>query len=70
MKEFKYTVEDMMCMHCEARVEKSVKANFAVEEAKADHEQNLLTITAVQAPDTEKLKAVIEEAGYRFGGEK
>ena len=70
MKEFRYTVEDMMCMHCEARVEKSVKANFAVEEAKADHEQNLLTVTAAEAPDVEKLKAVIEDAGYRFGGEK
>ena len=69
MKELAYKVEGMMCMHCEARVEKSVKENFPVENAKADHEKNLLTVTAAEAPDAGALAKVIADAGYDFIGE-
>ncbi|MBQ4424248.1 MAG: heavy metal translocating P-type ATPase [Lachnospiraceae bacterium] len=70
MKEFAYKVEGMMCMHCEARVEKSVKENFPVENAKADHEKNLLTVTAAEAPDAGALAKVIADAGYDFIGKE
>lgn len=58
------TVEGMMCKHCEARVNKAVQAAFAVTEVVSDHAAKETTITSVMALDTEKVMAVIKEAGY------
>lgn len=57
-------VEGMMCKMCEAHVNKAVEKNFDVEKVTSSHESGTTEIISKSELDTEKVKAVITEAGY------
>lgn len=58
-------IEGMMCPHCQARVKKTLEVIGGVEAAEVSHEKGtaILTLSA-EIPD-EKLKAAVEEQGYK-----
>jgi len=67
-KEMKITVKGMMCHNCEGHVKKALEKLTGVEEAIADHEQELVTIRTTQPVELEEIQEAIEEAGYEYVG--
>lgn len=63
-------VEGMMCPHCEATVKKALEGLPEVASAVASHENGTVEITPEGELDLEKVKAVIEEKGYKYIGSK
>ena len=61
-------VEGMMCMHCEARVQKALEAVPGVETAVADHDAGTAVVTLGTPVDGETLKAAVEAQGYKVLG--
>ena len=61
-------VEGMMCMHCEARVQKALEAVPGVEKAVADHDAGTAVVTLGAPVDGETLKAAVEAQGYKVLG--
>ena len=61
-----FTIEGMMCAHCEASVQNMFKEKFAAGEAKADHNKNEAVIVTEADIDPDKAKAEIEKLGYRY----
>ena len=59
-----FTVEGMMCGHCEMHVEKAVTAIEGVLSAKADHNANVLVVETAKGADKEKIRSAVESAGY------
>lgn len=64
------TVKGMMCQHCEAHVKEALEKLAAVEEATANHDENLVTLKTSGEVSEADLKAVVEGAGYEFVGIK
>ncbi len=64
----KIKVNGMMCAHCEAHVKKALEAIDGIQEAVANHEENLVTITNSKDIDEAAIKAAVEEAGYEYAG--
>ena len=62
------TVKGMMCAHCEAHVKEALEKIDGVTNVIADHEKNLVTLSAATAIDESILKAAVEGAGYEFAG--
>ena len=62
------TVKGMMCPHCEAHVKEALEKIDGIVEAKADHEQNLVTITTSADVPEEAIKAAVVGAGYEYEG--
>ena len=58
-------IEGMMCMHCEARVKKTLEALPEVAEAVVSHEAGTAVLTLSADISNEALTAVIEEDGYK-----
>lgn len=58
-------IEGMMCMHCEARVKKTLEALPEVAEAVVSHEAGTAVLTLSSDISNEALTAVIEEDGYK-----
>ncbi len=56
------TVKGMMCTHCQARVEKALKAVAGVESVTVDLQSGLATVEGTAAP--EALKQAVIDAGY------
>lgn len=56
-------IEGMMCKHCQARVEKALKAVPGVEAVTVDLEAKTAEVTGSAAP--EALKQVVLDAGYQ-----
>ena len=67
-KEMELTVKGMMCAHCEAHVKEALEKIDGVTNVIADHEKNLVTLSANAAIDESILKAAVEGAGYEFAG--
>ena len=67
IKEMKKTlfIEGMMCMHCEARVKKTLEALDGVDSAEVSHEKGTAVLTLLSDVPDEKLKAAVEEQGYK-----
>lgn len=65
-----FNVEGMMCPHCEANVKKALESMATGIEVTADHTSGTVTITGAENITAEEIKAVIEEKGYTFVGEK
>ncbi len=64
------TVKGMMCAHCEAHVKEALEKLAGVEEATANHDENLVTLkTSAQVSEAD-IKAAVEGAGYEFCGIK
>ena len=57
-------IEGMMCMHCEARVKKSLESIDGVAEAIPSHEQNTAVVKLEKDVSFDVLKAAVEEQGY------
>lgn len=68
--EKEFVVNGMMCEHCEGRVQKALMELDGVENAKADHNANCVTITCSKDVSNDTIQKAIEEAGYEFVGEK
>ena len=63
-------VKGMMCPHCEATVKKALEELPEVTIATASHEKGTVEIVAEGDLDLDKVKAVIEEKGYKYLGVK
>ena len=61
-------VTGMMCAHCEAHVKKALEAINGVNEATANHEENMVTLNVARDIPEAELKEAIIGAGYEFGG--
>lgn len=58
-------IEGMMCPHCEANVKQTLEAFAEVDSAVVSHEAGTAVITLNAELDDEKIKAAIEEKGYK-----
>ena len=70
LRTHKISVEGMMCPHCEAAVKKALEELPEVTTATASHEKGTVEIVAEGELDLDKVKAVIEEKGYKYIGVK
>lgn len=59
-------IDGMACGMCEAHINDAVRQQFAVKKVTSSHKTGKTEILAESAPDTEKLRAVIEATGYRI----
>ncbi|SDZ84440.1 Cu2+-exporting ATPase [Pseudobutyrivibrio sp. ACV-2] len=64
------TVKGMMCGHCEAHVKETLEKIPGVDEATANHEDNLVTIKTSADVAEADIKAAVEAAGYEYCGIK
>jgi len=64
----KITVKGMMCKHCEAHVKEALEAIDGIEEAVANHDENLVTITNSKDIPESLIKETVEKAGYEYLG--
>ena len=60
-----YTVEGMMCRHCEMHVEKAVSEIDGVTACKADAVAKKLTVSFAFEADDPAVERAVEEAGYK-----
>lgn len=67
-KTMEITVNGMMCPHCEAHVKEALEKISGIEEATANHEQNLVTLKTSSDVAEADIKAAVEAAGYEFAG--
>ena len=68
MIETKVRVDGMMCGMCEAHVNDAVRRAFPVKKVTSSHARGETVILSEEAPDPEKLKAVIDATGYQVLG--
>ena len=61
-------IEGMMCMHCEARVKKTLEAIDGVSEALVSHESGTAKITLSKDVSDDELRAAIENQDYTVLG--
>ena len=61
-------VTGMMCPHCEAHVNESIKKAFGAEDIVSSHEEGTTVFTVAEKVDEEKVRATIKEAGYEVTG--
>ena len=59
-------IEGMMCHNCEKHMNEAIMKNFDVENVESFHDRNLTVITSGNPLDEAKLKAVVEETGYKY----
>lgn len=59
------SVKGMTCSHCEDRVKKALEQLDGVQSAFADHKSGKVKVTLKAPVDDSKLKAAIEEQGYK-----
>ncbi|MDO5397987.1 MAG: heavy metal translocating P-type ATPase [bacterium] len=57
-------IEGMMCMHCEARVKKTLEALDGVAEAAVSHENGSAVVKLTSDVSSDILKNAVEEQGY------
>ena len=58
-------ITGMMCGHCEAHVKEALEAIEGVKSAEASHTAGTAVLTLTQDVDNTKLKAAVEEQGYK-----
>ncbi len=63
-------VEGMMCGHCEAHVNDTVRKSFDVKKVTSSHSKGQTEIISESPLDEEKLKAAINETGYTVNSVK
>ncbi len=57
-------VEGMMCGHCEAHVNETVRNAFSVKKVTSSHSKGQTEIISDAPLDEEKLRSAIDETGY------
>jgi copper chaperone len=63
-----YTVTGMTCGHCVASVTEEISAIGGVTDVAVDLPTGAVTVTSEQDLDEERVRAAVEEAGYRLAG--
>lgn len=65
---FKLTlqIEGMACGMCEAHINNVIRSSFKIKKVDSSHSKGVTHIIAEQAIDENKLKAVIEQTGYKL----
>ena len=61
-------IEGMMCEHCEMHVKKALETIPGVESAAVSHTSGTAVLKLSADVPTDRLKAAVEEAGYRLVG--
>lgn len=61
-------IDGMMCGMCEAHVNDAVRREFKVKKVTSSHKKGITEIISEQAPDKERLTAIITELGYKLNG--
>ena len=61
-------IEGMMCMHCEARVKKTLEAIEGVESAAVSHQNGTAVVTLTKEVADETLKNAVEAQDYKVLG--
>lgn len=59
-------IEGMACGMCEAHINDAIRKAFSVKKITSSHARGKTEILAEQPLDEEKLRATIEETGYRL----
>ena len=59
-----FTVEGMMCPHCEAHVKKAVEAIKGVGEVTASHKEGKVTVKLLSEVSDKDIVRAITDAGY------
>lgn len=62
------TVKGMMCSHCEAHVKEALEKIAGIDEAVANHDENLVTLKTSADVAESDIKAAVEAAGYEYVG--
>lgn len=65
MTKYILTIEGMMCGHCEAHMNDTIRNNFAVKKVESSHAKKQCVIVAEEL-DEDKLKSVVAETGYEL----
>ncbi|MBQ7320498.1 MAG: heavy metal translocating P-type ATPase [Clostridia bacterium] len=63
--EYTFAVEGMMCVKCQAHVEKALRAVSGVKEVNVDLAGGKVTVTAKESVKEETLKKAVVDAGYK-----
>lgn len=61
-------IDGMMCGMCEAHINDAVRREFKVKKVTSSHKKGITEIISEQAPDKERLTAIITELGYKLNG--
>ena len=61
-------IEGMMCVHCEARVKKTLEALEHVSSAEVSHEKGTAIVTLDAEVADEVLKKAVEDQDYKVTG--
>ena len=61
-------IDGMMCGMCEAHVNDAVRREFKVKKVTSSHKKGITEIISEQAPDKDRLTAIITELGYKLNG--
>jgi copper chaperone len=68
MNESTYTVTGMTCGHCVASVTEEISEIDGVSGVAVDLPTGAVTITSATPVEDERVRAAVEEAGYRLAG--
>lgn len=60
-------IDGMMCGHCEAHVNDTIRQAFPVKKVESSHTKKETVILSEETLDEEKLRAVIAQTGYTLG---
>ncbi|MDD7401340.1 MAG: heavy-metal-associated domain-containing protein [Eubacteriales bacterium] len=66
MKKLTLKIDGMMCENCENHVNQAIQEHFPVQQVESSHARGETLILTDQDIPEDQLKAVVEEAGYRF----
>lgn len=58
-------IEGMMCGHCEAHINDTVRKNFDVKKISSSHKNGTTEIISENQLDEKKLRSTIEADGYK-----
>lgn len=62
-------IEGMMCNMCESHMDDEFKKQFSfIKKVTSSHSENNSVIITTEDIDDERLKAAVEECGYKFWG--
>lgn len=65
MTKYILTIDGMMCGHCEAHMNDTIRNNFTVKKVESSHAKKQCVIVAEEL-DEDKLKSVVAETGYEL----
>jgi len=68
MKKTTLKIEGMMCGHCEAHINDTVRNAFPVKKVTSSHAKGETVIISEEPLDEAKLKSVIDATGYTLLG--